>query len=201
MKSYPSIIYPPGPLDLHLHTWEKLDGSNLRFEWSKKRGWYKAGTRTRLLDETSPIFGPAKPLFESTLAEPCAKVCSDQRWERAVVFCEYWGPQTFIGRHVEGDAMLLHVIDVAPYKKGFLPPTDFLKLFGNLGPTYIGFERWDDLFLRSVREGRIGSFEGVVGKTTQGKKPLLMYKYKTEAWKDKVRYLHAPEVAERIIGS
>lgn len=204
MKSYPSIIYPPASgLGLRLHTWAKLDGSNLRFEWSRKKGWYKAGTRRRLLDETDPIFGPAKPLFAEVLAEDCERICCDQRWERAVIYCEYWGSQSFAGRHVEGDTMALAVIDVAPYKRGLLPPTQFLKLFGDLGPRYLGYRRWGKDFLNQVAQGLIedASFEGVVGKTTEGRKPLSMYKAKTDAWKARVRELYSPEEAKRIIAS
>ena len=47
MKSYPSIPkFSFG--DIKLHTFDKLDGSNLRFEWTKKKGWYKFGTRSWL---------------------------------------------------------------------------------------------------------------------------------------------------------
>jgi len=45
MKSYPSI---PGKHTngIPLTVFDKLDGSNIRAEWSKKRGFYKFGTRT-----------------------------------------------------------------------------------------------------------------------------------------------------------
>lgn len=202
MKSYPSIIYPP-PCGLgeNLHTFAKLDGSNLRFEWSKKKSWYKAGTRKRLLDETDSIFKPALPLFKSHLADVCEKVCRDQRWERAVVYCEYYGPKSFAGLHVEGDQMELTLIDVAPYKKGFLPPKDFLKLFGDVGPHYLGFLKWNQEFALDVAQGNVegATFEGVVGKRLF-KKRMQFFKTKTQAWKDAVKRKF-PSEADRIIAS
>lgn len=202
MKTYPSIIHPQGGfLNGRLHTFAKLDGSNIRFEWSKKRGWYKAGTRRRLLDETDPIFKPALPLFHETLATVCEKVCVDQRWQRAIVYCEYYGPQSFAGLHVEGDTMQLTCIDVAPYKKGLLPPTEFLKLFGAVGPYYLGFTRWGREFVLDVLQGNVegATFEGVVGKRLL-KKKLQMFKAKTQAWKDAVK-ARFPQEASRIIAS
>lgn len=202
MKSYPSIIYPPrGGVGLDLHTFVKLDGSNLRFEYSTKRGWYKFGTRRRLLDETDPLFKLAVSIFRETLADTCTKIFRDQRWKRGVVYCEYWGQQSLAGRHVDGDAMNLTVIDVAPYKKGMLPPTDFLKLFRELGPSYLGYLRWNYEFISRVHRGLVeeASFEGVVGKLQEGKK-LHLYKTKSQAWKDEVlrRY---PREGVKIVNS
>jgi len=202
MKSYPSIVYPPRSGAGYLHTFEKLDGSNLRFEWSKKKGWYKVGTRRRLLSEESPIFQPALPIFNEALAEPCEKIIRDQRWQRAVVFCEYYGPKSLAGRHKEGDDMTLTVIDVAPYKKGILSPTDFLKLFGELGPHYLGYLNWSPHFISQVHQGLVedAGFEGVVGKASEGKHKLKMYKTKNQAWKDEV-LRRFPREGQKLINS
>ena len=49
MKQYPSIS---GKLvNTKIYAFDKLDGSNIRGTWSKKRGFYKFGTRTQMLDE------------------------------------------------------------------------------------------------------------------------------------------------------
>lgn len=205
MKTYPSIPYTyyfsKGRAPGFLHTFAKLDGSNLRFEWSKKRGWYKAGTRCQLLNPDDPLLGPAAPLFQETFAEHCAKVTTDQRWERVVVFAEYYGEQSLAGQHVLGDKMQLTLIDVAPYKKGILPPKDFLKLFGEHGPHYLGYLEWTEDFVKEVMHGEVpgSSFEGVVGKATEGKL-LHMYKAKQQAWKDEVlrRY---PKLGAKLIES
>lgn len=59
MKQYPSINSSNGQSfkEFVADVFDKLDGSNLRFEWSKKQGWYKFGTRHRLFDNTDPVFG------------------------------------------------------------------------------------------------------------------------------------------------
>lgn len=49
---------------------DKIDDSNLHFEWNRKRGWHKFGTRTRLFNEADWQFGRAIPLFQRSLAEP-----------------------------------------------------------------------------------------------------------------------------------
>ncbi len=201
MKTYPSITYPGHKgIGKQLHTYDKLDGSNLRFEWSKKKGWYKYGTRRQLLDKTSPIFGPAVPLFHETLADPLSKIVGAQRWQSVVVYCEYWGPQSLSGQHVEGDNMSLAVIDVAPYKRGFVPPVEFNRFFGEFGPQYLGYLVWDQDFLNQVSAGQLGSFEGVVGKGTEGKKRIV-YKTKTRAWKDAILAKYGEEKGRKLIRS
>lgn len=210
MKSYPSI---PGFMSLKakkrhgltLYTFDKADGSNLRFEWSKKRGWYKFGTRRRLFDETDSYFGEAIPLFMSTHAEWAEKQFVDNRYERAVLFCEFWGHKSFAGNHVQGDEKFLTPFDVDVYKRGLLPPKEFLKLFGHdIGPKYLGLITWDSAFLRKVTEltpdeGSMQA-EGVVGKTTQGKL-IKMYKFKSQWWKDTVFEIHGPERGAIIANS
>lgn len=206
MKDYPTIPRATGMsfAEFDAHVFDKLDGSCLRFEWTRKAGWSKAGTRTRLVDMSDPVFGPAIPLFAATLAAPLARVAQAQRWERLVVFAEFWGPGSFAGVHVPGDAMRLTLFDAAPYKQGLLAPNDFRKLFEDQVPTpaYLGRVRWTRGFVERVRAGAVDgiTFEGVVGKAP-GRQGLLMAKAKTQAWLDKVAALYAPDLAKRIIES
>ena len=68
MKQYPEISGSnKAPIGAQCLAFVKYDGSNLRWEWSPKKGWYKFGTRTRLFDHTDEIFGEAIPLFQDTL--------------------------------------------------------------------------------------------------------------------------------------
>lgn len=182
MKTYPSI--PRDHQEFRAHTFDKLDGSNLRFEWSCKKGWVKYGTRRRLFDETDPVFAGAIPLFHETFAEILHNVAKDQRWEKAVFFAEFWGKLSFGGMHFDDDPKYLTLIDVAPYKKGLLPPTDFRKFFEDKVPTadYLGQFSWTRGFRDRVWNGEVEgiSFEGVVGKRHDGKK-MIMSKAKTKA--------------------
>src|SRR5579885_1806230 len=122
MKSYPSIPASTGTSFKELtDAWvfAKPDGSNLRFEWSKKRGWYKYGTRTRLFDASDPGFGKAIELWKEP-EEVIVKVAKDERWESMVCFAEFHGPNSFVGVHDPADQHVLSLFDVAANKKGFL---------------------------------------------------------------------------------
>jgi len=208
MKSYPSIgkSTPGCWREFTAHVFDKLDGSNLRFEWSRKTGWYKYGTRKRLLDESDKVFGSAIGLFHRTLAKDIEEVLVRQgknACPSAVVFAEFWGPHSIAGFHKPDDDMRLTLIDVAPYKRGILGPAEFLDLFGHLDiPHYFGKLEWSGEFVRKVRAGELESvtFEGVVGKAIVRKK-LVMEKAKTQAWIDRVLEIHGHDKGSRLVNS
>jgi len=199
MKTYPSIPKFPGG-SVKLHTFDKLDGSNLRFEWTKKRGWFKFGTRRRLFDETDDQFGLALPLFYNTLAEPLGNVLAGQGWEKVIVFAEYRGKESFAGYHTD-DEKYLTVIDVSIHRKGILPPREFLKLFERFSPNYLGEFNWTPGFVERIKNNEVDgiTFEGVVGKV-KNKNLIVMYKAKTQQWIDKVKSRFADR-AQEIINS
>lgn len=205
MKSYPSIPRSTGQdfQEFDAYVFDKLDGSNLRWEWARKSGWYKHGTRTRLFDETDPIFGSAPALFNKTLAEPLEKIARDQRWERMIVFVEFWGERSLGGLHEPTDAKRLTLFDVNPHKKGILGPKDFLKLCGHLDiPYFLGTTKWTRGFVDQVRRGEIQNItdEGVVGKAGEGHK-LIMAKAKTQTWIDKILARYGEEQGRKIVDS
>lgn len=59
MKTYPSISTQVD-FSLSYCVFDKLDGSNLRAEWSPKRGFYKFGSRTQLLTPDQATLWPAQ---------------------------------------------------------------------------------------------------------------------------------------------
>jgi len=217
MKEYPSILQSVGTAFREMsdaYVFDKLDGSNLRFEWSKKKGWHKFGTRTRLFDQRDWQFGRAIPIFQRTLAEGLATIFHAQRWEQCIVFAEHWGPSSFAGNHHEpgtntpldpDEAMRLDLVDVAPYKQGIVGPAEFVRLFGDLpSAKLLGRFNWTRGFVERVRCGEIegATFEGVVGKTGNGRThDLVMSKAKTQAWLDKVKARYTPDEAARIARS
>lgn len=87
MKTYPSIpkYKEVGiPSSSNCTAFEKLDGSNLRFEWRNK--WLKKyGTRTQLFDESNPMFAPAITIFHNQWAKDLAKILKKEQIQRAVV--------------------------------------------------------------------------------------------------------------------
>src|SRR5277367_5289881 len=98
MKEYPSIERKYTK-DTPIYAFDKLDGSNIRVEWSAKRGFYKFGTKTQLIDKDAPIFGQSVPLFMDKYETELAKVFAKQRWRNVVCFCELHGKDSFAGNH------------------------------------------------------------------------------------------------------
>lgn len=217
MKAYPAIAQSIGTAFREMpnaYVFDKLDGSNLRFEWSRQQGFHKFGTRTRRFDETDWQFGRAIPLFQRTLAEDLTKIFARERWDRCVVFAEHWGPSSFAGCHHElvtnkpldpDDQMRLDLIDVAPYKQGILGPAEFVRLFSDVPcAKLLGRFNWTRGFVERVWQGEIEgvTFEGVVGTIGHGKThDLVMAKAKTKVWIDKVKARYTPDEAARIAES
>lgn len=136
MKSYPSIENSSKAPRKACYAFVKYDGSNLRFEWSKKQGWHKFGTRNLMFDQTSELFGSAIPEFLHKYAGDLEKVfLTDKAFRgvnRFVVFAEWFGVKSFAGQHEVDDPKDIVLFDVNPHKKGILGPKEFLDHFGHL---------------------------------------------------------------------
>lgn len=207
MKHYPEIPRSTGTgfREFDAYVFDKLDGSNLRWEWSRKQGWYKHGTLTRLFDASDEIFGVALDIFESELAEPLERVARDSRWERVVVFTEFSGSGSFAGLHVPTDMKQLDVIDVAPHRQGILGPKEFLAVVEAAKVPHaqlLGRQRWTRGYVERVWNGDVEgvTFEGVVGKAGT-RHELVMAKAKTKAWVDRVIARYGEEAGRKIVES
>lgn len=169
MLQYPEIAgSAKAPLGKPCIAFYKYDGSNVRFEWMPKRGWYKFGSRTQLISETSPVLGAAIPLFVDTLGDDIVTRVRDKYREiqRIVAFCEYFGSASFAGQHVPGDEMSLRLLDVSLYKRGFMPPREFVKTFGDMPAcAQVIYEgNLNQRFIDDVRHRVYPVWEGVVAK-------------------------------------
>jgi hypothetical protein len=146
----------------------KYDGSNLRWEWSLKRGFYKYGSRTQLFDQTSEQFGEAIPLFQDLMAKDIANIVTDEygRTERIIAFTEFFGENSFAGTHVLEDKKHLILFDVSVYKKGFIEPRKFVKMFGACPWTAkVVYEGNMNIpFIEDIRNGKYPVYEGVICK-------------------------------------
>lgn len=205
MKPYPSIKTYRADRYLGFvgHTFAKLDGSNLRFQWDTKLGWYRFGSRRRLIDESHSEFGSAMKMFLADFAEPFEKLATENSWKGAVVFCEFWGVQSFAGEHEPDDHKFLTPIDVAVYKKGLLSADEFVRNFDDLFDLrYLGEQTWDNNFVQSVRDSSLPdmAFEGVIGKNGHGHKRLAI-KLKSDAWIAKVLNKYGEERGRKIVES
>lgn len=202
MEIYPSIATTVSKTPII--AFDKLDGSNIRTEWSRKTGFTKFGTRKRLLDPNEAIFGEAVELFHESYADELERIFRKQRFEKATAFLEFGGENSFAGQHEDEEHELV-LFDVQVYKKGLLPPKEFLKLFGELRTPEILYEGVANApFIETVRSSKLDgmTFEGVVCKgALDSRRRPTMFKLKSEAWLDavKARYGHDTKVLEELI--
>lgn len=189
MKQYPKIGADIRS-DVPIYAFDKLDGSNIRAEWNRKNGFYKFGSRKVLIDSTHPC-EEAIELIRSKYEDDLTKAFREQRFEKVTCFFEYFGDQSFAGRHTDEEHKVV-LFDVNPYKKGILPPADFLKLVGHLDvPPVLYRGNANQDFEESVRASTLSgmTFEGVVCKAKNPKRtPMpLFFKVKSRAWYDRLR--------------
>ncbi len=158
---------------------KKYDGSNLRFEWSQKKGWHLFGTRRRLFDKSDPEYGCAIDVFLNKYATGIEAVIRKDKHFRGVreviCFAEFFGPWSFGGQHDpahpaldprwsqgthlgphtgQNDPKDVVLFDVNVHKKGLMPPRDFVNTFGHLPVAEVVYEgNLNQEFIKDVREG------------------------------------------------
>jgi len=187
MKSYPIIFYKIDS-NISIYAFDKIDGSCIRAEWMAKKGFWKFGTRRRLLD-TNEFLGKAIGLIREKYEKDLSKVFYDNKYGRVLCFFEFWGENSFAGQHEEDEDHTVTLIDVNPFKKGILPPKVFIDLFGHLDiPNVVYQGRVTSSFVEKVRAGTIEgmTYEGVVCKGMK-KKLLIMFKLKSRKWIERVK--------------
>lgn len=189
MKAYPSIQREV--VSNPIYAFNKLDGSNIRAEWSRKNGFSKFGTRKRLLDESEVPFGIAVGLIQDKYSDLLSEIFRKNRWDKVIAFFELHGTNSFAGFQEGDEDPDVTLIDVSVHKRGFLEPKDFLKTFKYVDHAellYHGNPNSD--FIKSVKESTLKgmSLEGVVckGKAVSPGMPL-MFKVKSDAWIEKLR--------------
>lgn len=172
---------------------DKLDGSNLRFEWGHKRGFYKFGTRTTMIDRSDRNFGSGIDIFLDKYGEDLDRVFRTKyrKVESFVVFGEFVGENSFAGQHVETDAKDVVMFDINQYKRGIIPPFEFVENFGHLDiPEIIHRGKYTRDFVEDIRKNRFGLKEGVIVKgsvRTKTKEEPWMVKVKTDEWLKRVK--------------
>jgi len=208
LKDYPSVPGARGQQFREIANavvFGKLDGSSMRSEWNRKRGWYKHGRRTGLLDDSNPQLVLVPRLFEEQLGELLGRVARDSRWQNVVVYYEFWGAQSVAGLHVADDPKFLTVFDVAPEGE-MLGPVEFRRALEDRVATapYLGTMNWTRGLVEQIRRGELEGlpFEGAVGKAKERRSTeILRAKAKTQAWMDRVLEIHGAERGQRLIES
>ncbi len=181
-------------LNKPIYAFDKYDGSNLRFEWQPKKGFCKFGSRTQLINDKTEIFGPAITQFQDTIAGDILQRLQNEypkkifnTFERFVVFCEFFGPNSFAGNHDTLDTKELRLFDVHLFKKGFIAPKEFVRIFGSSAYSaellYQG--NLNQPYIVSIQQNTLLA-EGVICKgVVDGR--VEMVKVKTDAWLTKIK--------------
>ena len=193
MKAYPSITTKIDFSQTY-HIFDKYDGSNIRAEWSPKQGFYKFGSRTQLLIPDQANLYSSIEVFKNLHAEELAVRFTKAKYERAIVFFEWVGPNSFAGSHPDPIELMEPIlIDIDVYKKGFMPPERFVDFTVGLKAAKLLHQgRIDEDFFQSVRNRTLEgmSFEGVIGKRKdidKGSCQPTMFKVKSNDWLDKLK--------------
>lgn len=206
MKQYDTIDYYGKNWGVQGYAFDKLDGSNLRFEYSHKRGFYKFGTRNTMIDRKSEPFGFAIDLFLSKYEKGITDVFKSKTYRDTlafVCFAELVGGLSEFGQHsFASDKFDTVLFDISAYKKGFISPKPFVDDFQHLGiPRVVHQGKLSREFVEKVKENEFGLTEGVIFKSTQpivGHNPYYC-KIKTNDWlnrlKNKDSELYAKEVS------
>jgi len=192
MKKYISI---PGLYGINksveVYLFPKYDGSCMRVEWNKKRGFYKFGSKNKLLTTDSGILNKAIDIINKNDID---KRLLDKRYSRAMLFFEFFGTNSFAGYHVDhvDEKHVCVLFDVAPHRVGILPPSQFIELTDGIDaakPIYHGVIT--DEIIEKIRAGKLEgqTFEGVVAKSdlTDKNRQPIMFKIKNDRWIERVK--------------
>ena len=189
MLEYPSIN--KNIVDVPIYAFDKLDGSNIRVEWSRKNNFTKFGSRKRLLSADENPLGESIHIFNETLSDRLVEPLRKLRVERATLFMEFSGENSFAGFH-EDEKHSLTLFDVSLYKKGFMLPKEFMKTFGDVVPTpdLLYYRKPNSDFIEEVHNGSLDgmTFEGVVCKSQElVRNKQIRFKVKNDAWLNKLK--------------
>lgn len=121
----------------------KLDGQNFCVSYRPKhKNWGPCGSRTRTVDESDEQFSETvkwfnnskyKAIIERVVANNRGKKQLFNGVEEMTFYFEWYGENSFAGRHQEGDEMHLALTDVFMKKRGYIEPKDFIDLFYESG--------------------------------------------------------------------
>lgn len=146
MKHYDSIprIQDDGSLKGDI-VWgfNKLDGQNFVVAYNcRKKTFGPYGSRTVTVDENSEQFGPVVKWFDNSnykdilfnlIKENSGKKKVFNGIEEITFVFEWYGENSFAGKHVEGDEMRLALTDVFLKKKGYIEPEEYYNIFKDCG--------------------------------------------------------------------
>lgn len=198
MIEYPSIQNSSKAPRQECIAFDKLDGSNFRAKWTQKRGFDVFGTRTQLIDETSEFWSDMVVVFKNTVQKPLDDLFRKDKEFRDVreiiVFGEYFGENSFAGRHEEEPRKIVVFDFMIGHKlRKFMKPRDFIKKTKDIieTPRVVYEGNMNEDLIRRVRADEFNTFEGVICKGTQSvgnaSGGIWMCKIKTQKYLDSLK--------------
>ena len=198
MNEYPSIINSSKAPRKSCIAFDKLDGSNFRAKYTPKRGFDVFGTRTQLIDETTPFWGEMVSVFKSTIQQPLEKLFNKEKdfrdFREIIVYGEFLGENSFAGRHEEEPhEIVLFDVLLGHKQRKFLRPQDFVKIIGKEVkiPNVIYTGNLNEEFIKDVRANKFNLKEGVICKGTEPSGAfaggIWSCKIKTQAYIDQLK--------------
>lgn len=188
MQQYPTISKDVIS-GLDYYVFNKLDGSNIRVEYSLKKGFDKFGTRKKLMSDDSGILNKSKELILKT-EENVYNIFKKNKWQSGTLFFEFYGSNSFAGFHKEDDDFKTVLIDAHIYNKGYLSPKEYIKEFDLIEMAeFLGIYKLNSNVIADIRAGVFEgmSFEGIIGKSFNRNK-IIRCKVKNKAWIDKLKH-------------
>jgi hypothetical protein len=146
------------------------------------------------------MFGVAVDLFHREYAPGILETLRRFKEYRGVTelvaFCEFFGPGTFSGLHVEEEAKQLVLFDLFIPGRGFVFPKDFVAHFGQFRIARVIYEgNFTRQFIEDVQASKYPVAEGVVAKGVRTRRirkgkaeqEVWLAKVKTKSWLDALR--------------
>ena len=189
-----SFMYGPRSIShkiipsIDVYAFQKEDGSQIRAEWFRGKGFSKFGTKRRLFDESDNIFGEAPSLIYNKYGEDLERILHKMREQRVTLFFEFFGENSFAGNHIDEPHDVV-LFDVDIFKKGIIPPSQFLKTFDSVEIAELLYHgKIGPAIEEEIRSSQLPGikFEGVVCKAIH-RNQVRMFKVKTRAWLDRLR--------------
>ena len=83
-----------------IYAFDKLDGSQIRAEWSKKRKFWKFGTRRQLISKSNKEWGEAVEIIKTKYERDLHDIFVKNRFLKVTCYMEFWGTNSFAGNHM-----------------------------------------------------------------------------------------------------
>jgi hypothetical protein len=211
--TFENIKYDGTLLGEEVWAFNKLDGQNFCAKFSPKQKSFTAfGSKTQSVDESSLQFGDTVRYFKENMSDTLTDIILSNSKKGGIftgvqeitVFCEWYGDNSFSGFHVDGDMMHLAVIDVNLYKKGYIEPKPYYKMFSGFDnielPELIYQGKLTQEFIKSIQENdwtKDGCLYPTVKEGVVVKRSTLMKgqhrpqaKIKTKWWLNELKARH-----------